>query len=279
MEALRLELFGPVRTKSTDERKVAGAYVFTHVETGEQVVGSSTGIAERSQQHIRLNSKGAVRKAFEMYDVTAFKLTMYPLPKEYQTKAMSLALEQWLFFTLKPSINMLLVANRGPTRVFTEADRKLLSERGAKKCHLYYQNRLIHIEPSLESLSKTMCLTSSHCSTLVKRYDGIYLGVFSITHEPIEGAAEDLLSVEQIHELIKATKLEYKRPAPSKPRRVNHYMVTGLNGQKWDCVGAEAVRALLKEKTGSAPCLMTLRKHVREQKAYNNYIITRKPKG
>jgi hypothetical protein len=218
-----------------------------------------------------------------MYDVTAFQLSMYPLPEEYQTKAMSLALEQWLFFTLKPSMLMLLVANRGPTRVYTEADRRRVSQQVGKKCYLYYKNRLIQRGASLDSLSKTMGLASSRCSTLVKRSDGIYLGVFSLTLEPIEGAAEDLLSVEQIRELIKAAKLEYKQPAPSKPRDVNYYKVTGLNGQKWDCVGAEAVRALLKKKkkkkTGSAPSVGTLRKHVLEQKAYKNYMITRKPKG
>jgi hypothetical protein len=277
MELKRLKLFGSVRTKPGDPQRVAGAYVFTHIKSGEQVVGSSVSLAERTQQHIRLNTGGAVGAAFKLHKVENFTLTIYPLPKEFQTKSMALALEQWLFFTLKPSLNILLVANSASTNLIPAG--KTGSKIKGTQAYLYYQGKLIYIAQSLVGLSSVMGQASrGACWNIVNYFEGIYLRDFKITLERIEGAQESLLTAQEVRELVERVQQTGQRSSARTPTNVTYFQVTYPDGRKSEILqGAEAVRTFLKKEIERAPDLKKTRNLSQTGKPYYGFIITTCP--
>lgn len=277
MAKLRLQNFWPRRPDANDPRRVAGSYVFTHIHTGKQVVGSSLGIAERSHQHIRGNTKGAVGKAFAEMKLKNFTLTMYPLPKEYHTRPMHLALEQWLIFKLKPTLNILLVAN---STELSETDRMRLALLNRKTAYLYHNGVLVHSKESLRDLSRVMRFNSDvACNNIVNNYDGWYMRELLITTTPIEEAPVNLMTEEQVYKLVEEVRQTGKRTAPRSPRNVTHYLISAQDGTTWQRIGTEEVQELLREKLGHTPSVHNIRNRSKSGDPYYGFTIARKPKA
>jgi hypothetical protein len=106
--------------------KYAGIYVWTNMLTGEQYVGSSVELAKRVANYKQDISKKETRSVISnmsKYGVENFTLTIYLVEKVQleQVKDASMTLlrkliilEQYLILTLKPSLNIVKVANTAP---------------------------------------------------------------------------------------------------------------------------------------------------------------------
>lgn len=108
------------------ENGISGIYVWTNMLTGEQYVGSSVELAKRVanyKQDIAKKKTRSVISNMSKYGLENFSLTIYLVEKVQleEIKDAStvllrklIILEQYLILTLKPSLNIVKVANTAP---------------------------------------------------------------------------------------------------------------------------------------------------------------------
>ena len=68
---------------------------------------------------------------------------------------MSLALEQFLFFLLKPTINILIIAN-STLKVYTEEELTAMCKITGKTVYTYYKDVLVHMFESRYHCTETL---------------------------------------------------------------------------------------------------------------------------
>ena len=92
---------------------IAGVYIWTNLKTGEQNVGSSINLYERLRSYFYpstiIKGKRLINQSMKTFGIKNFKLDIYIIDttemENKKIKAVTLCLEQYYIFILKPSLN------------------------------------------------------------------------------------------------------------------------------------------------------------------------------
>lgn len=193
-----------VRSRIESGNDVGGAYIFTHVPTNDQYVGSSQKLIWRTKCHYSYQSKECTIADRIVVDRReSYTLDYVMLPAVHQTRSMTLALEQFLFFLLKPNINTLVVAN-STLKEYTDEEIATMRKLTGKTVYMYYKNTLIHVFDSIAYCG--VALTGSETSRVIKqaltKYKGRYYTDLLFSEKPLDNMETNLLSLNEVQTIF-----------------------------------------------------------------------------
>lgn len=153
-----IELLGT--TKSTSVRS-PGAYLITHLETGQQYVGGSRDLAKRVRSYY--SAKGlletrTIAKLMAQHGPSVFSLEVFVMRQDMfespvpQTRMLErvLALEQYLILHIKPALNGVLIVGGISLSVGNTEAMKRLAVKNMKIMYLYTKDMatLVYVSES-----------------------------------------------------------------------------------------------------------------------------------
>lgn len=194
---------------------VPGAYVLTHLNTGDQYVGGSLNLAKRVRYYY--NSKGlletrTIAQLMAKYGPSAFSLDVYvmdvasfELPvSDTRIVNMAIALEQYLILHIKPKLNGLLVVGGVSTNLAGSEALARIAE--SKKVPLYIYNKdMTKLVYKSDSRAEFIRLTGLNQSTVNRRLlDGeLLLYTYKLSSSLLVDAEVCLMSKKQLQASIK----------------------------------------------------------------------------
>lgn len=194
-----------VRSHMENNEDAAGTYIFTHNDTGKQYVGSSRKLIWRTKSHYTYQSRDCgIAKRIKVDGRESYTLDYLIIPREHQSVSMTLALEQFLFFLLKPTINILIIAN-STLKEYTEEELTAMRKITGKTVYTYYKDVLVHMFESRYHCTETLIgnKRSQVVKQAINKYDGRYYTDLQFSMEPLENKEVNLVSLEEVRVIFK----------------------------------------------------------------------------
>jgi group I intron endonuclease len=170
--------------------KAAGVYIWTNLKTGEQNVGSSINLYTRLRSYftpsiINMGNR-LINKSMKTFGMLNFKLDIYIIDttgmEPSKIRAVTLCLEQYYIFILKPSLNSIKVAGSKPIVEFTEEHIASIKKANSKPVFVYKNKTLLYEAPSAIELIKETNLSPSTVAKSLKDPSKKVFKVLNISH-------------------------------------------------------------------------------------------------
>jgi len=169
---------------------IAGVYIFTNLKTGEQNVGSSINLYTRLRSYFKpsIFNEGnrLINQSMKTFGINKFKLDIYIIDTtemEYsQIRAVTLCLEQYYIFILKPSLNSIKVAGSNPIVELSKEHIASIKKANSKPVYVYKNKTLLYEASSATELIKETNISPNTVSKSLKDPSIKVFEVFNISH-------------------------------------------------------------------------------------------------
>lgn len=200
--------------------RIAGVYVFTNGKSGEQYIGSSLSLAERLITYLtRKNIVEGIRQIFvdfRNFTLSDYKLEIYIIQNGYtitdraKLLIITLALEQYLIFTLNSKLNTLKVAGSAPyfDGIITPKKQSMHKKQN-KTVYVYINDILIYVASSGVQLTSVSGISPN---SIWKGISGsLIYGVLKLSRIRNHNSPENLLTPIEFKDVVSDLRLTSKR--------------------------------------------------------------------
>lgn len=197
----------------------AGVYVFTNLRTGEQYVGSSLNLADRLISYFTSKSLSQgirlIFVDFRKFHFSDYRLQIYIIQDRYDSTPkeklfiITLALEEYLIFTLNSTLNTIKVAGAPPFHHIISSATKAMIQKLNKIVYVYIDNVLIFQCSSGVMLKSIVNISTS---SITKGLNGALIyGILKFSRIKYHDYIENLLTSSEFTELVFNLRLKSKK--------------------------------------------------------------------
>jgi NADH-ubiquinone oxidoreductase chain 3 len=192
-------------------KKIAGVYVWTNLKTGDQNVGSSVNLYTRLRYYFKpsvLNEGNRlINQSMREFGIENFKLDIYIIDTidmdSSKIRAITLSLEQYYIFVLKPSLNLIKVAGSNPIVNHTEEHIASIKKANSKRVYVYKDKTLVYEANSTTDLVKQINLSYSTVNYSIRNPSKKIFKYFNISREsPTQEIEIKKIEAQTLNDLI-----------------------------------------------------------------------------
>lgn len=261
-----LKYIGTIR----NEKCRAGVYIWTHIQTGDKYVGSSSSLARRLEGYFKGShaNVGKLIPLIQKEGLGAFKLEVISLTSDYVDKA-EIGLEQYFLLHPEYNLNTLRVVNN-------------ISGSRSKALFMYTKDfsKLMYSSDIQEDFIFKLRIHHSIFTNSLKS-GSIYLGKYVFTDQPVESAIISNLSEIELLGILESDRLEIKQNEDQKVGR--KVTVRSLKDESFikvfnsinDCISYLNSNTYLPFGEETLPGIFTkttLYRYIKSGKPYNGFV-------